>query len=277
MPTPATELTERLESAVAFALEASAIPRSYFLNDGLVIDRKADDSPVTRADRETEELLRTRIEAACPNDTIIGEEFPDKPGTSGFTWYLDPIDGTESFVRGVPLFGTMVALTYNDEPVAGVIDFPALGEIVYAAKGTGTWWATNSNGASSIADLDLRKAHVSTTADLANAAVSTTGLAHLFEKGGVAEQWQALMKQVNVARGYGDCYGHYLVATGRVDIHLDAVMNVWDNAPLLPIVTEAGGRFTDTKGNAIIDGGSGLSTNGLLHNAVLAVLTALKE
>ena len=272
MSVPATELTERLESAVAFALEASAIPRRYFLNDGLVIDRKADDSPVTRADRETEELLRARIEAACPDDSIIGEEFPDKPGTSGFTWYLDPIDGTESFVRGVPLFGTMVALQHDGESVAGVIDFPALGEIVYAAKGSGTWWATNSNGASRIADLDLREAHVTTAADLASAAVSTTGLAHLFEEAGVVDQWQSLMKQVKVARGYGDCYGHYLVAAGRIDIMLDAVMNVWDNAPLLPIVTEAGGRFTDTKGNAIIDGGSGLSTNGLLHDAVLAVL-----
>jgi histidinol-phosphatase len=267
-----TELTERLESAVAFALEASAIPRRYFLNDGLVVDRKADDSPVTRADKEAEELLRTRIEAACPDDTIIGEEFPDKPGTSGFTWYLDPIDGTESFVRGVPLFGTMVALQQNNAPVIGVVDFPVLGEIVYAAKGTGTWWATNSNGASRIADLDQRQARVSTVADLASAAVSTTGLAHLFEEGGVAAQWQVLMERVNVGRGYGDCYGHYLVATGRVDVMLDAVMNIWDNAPLLPIVTEAGGRFTDTKGNAVIDGGSGLSTNGLLHDAVLAVL-----
>jgi histidinol phosphatase-like enzyme (inositol monophosphatase family) len=272
MPTPATELTERLESAVAFVLEASVIPRRYFLNDGLVIDRKADDSPVTRADKETEAFLRARIDTSCPDDTIIGEELPDKPGTSGFTWYLDPIDGTESFVRGVPLFGTMVALQHDGESVVGVIDFPALGEIVYAAQGSGAWWATNSNGASTIADLDRRPAHVSAVADLANAAVSTTGLAHLFEEAGVAEQWEALMKLVKIGRGYGDCYGHYLVATGRVDVMLDAVMNAWDNAPLLPIVTEAGGSFTDIKGNSVIDGGSGLSTNGLLHDAVLAVL-----
>jgi histidinol-phosphatase len=272
MRRPATELTERLDSAVAFALEASAIPRRYFLNDGLVINRKSDNSPVTRADRETEELLRTRIEFSCPNDAIIGEELPDKAGTSGFTWYLDPIDGTESFVRGVPLFGTMVAIQHGSEPVAGVIDFPVLGEIVYAAKGSGAWWATNSNGASSVADLDHREAKVSTIDDLAYAAASTTGLAHLLEEGGVAEQWQALMKLVKVGRGYGDCYGHYLVATGRVDIMLDAVMNVWDNAPLLPVITEAGGCFTDIKGNAGIGGGSGLSTNGLLHEAVLTVL-----
>ena len=273
---PITELNERLESAVAFALEASIIPRRYFLSTGLVIDRKADDSPVTRADKETEALLRTRIEAACPDDTIIGEEFPDKKGVSNFTWYLDPIDGTESFVRGVPLFGTMLALQYNGDAVAGVINFPALGEIVYAAQGSGAWWATNASDASCVADLDRRPAHVSNIEDLTKASVSTTALAHLFEEADVVEQWQELMTIVNVGRGYGDCYGHYLVATGRVDVMLDAVMNVWDNAPLLPIVTEAGGRFTDLKGNAVVDGGSGLSTNGLLHDAVLAVLRGSK-
>ncbi len=266
------QLTERLESAVAFALEASSIPLRYFLKDGLVIDRKADDSPVTRADKETEEFLRNRIDLACPEDAIIGEEMADKAGTSGFTWYLDPIDGTESFVRGVPLFGTMLALQHDGNPIIGVINFPALGEIVYAAKGSGAWWATNSKEASSITGLETRKARVSTTHLLGNAAVSTTGLAHLFEVAGIVEQWQELMKKVNVARGYGDCYGHYLVATGRIDLMLDPVMNVWDNAPLLPIITEAGGCFTDINGNSTIDGGSGLSTNGLLHDEVLAVL-----
>jgi histidinol-phosphatase len=267
-----TELDDRLELAVAAALEASDIPRKYFLNDGLVIDRKADDSPVTRADKEAEALLRLRIEAACPDDAIIGEEMPDKPGTSGYTWYLDPIDGTESFVRGVPLFGTMVALQHNGESVAGVVDFPALGEIVYAAVGSGAWWATNSKDASGIADLERRQARVSTVASLGDAAVSTTGVSGLFEEAGVVAQWQKLMESVSIGRGYGDCYGHYLVATGRVDVMVDAVMNAWDNAPLLPIITEAGGRFTDIRGNAIIDGGSGLSTNGLLHDAVLAIL-----
>ena len=133
------ELDDRLELAVAVALEAAAIPRRFFLNDGLVVDRKAGDAPVTRADKEAEELLRERIEAACPSDAIVGEEYDDKQGTSGFKWYLDPIDGTESFVRGVPLFGTMVALERDGTPVAGVIVFPALGEIVYAAVGSGAY------------------------------------------------------------------------------------------------------------------------------------------
>lgn len=267
-----TELDDRLELAVAIALEASAIPRRFYLTDGLVIDRKADDSPVTRADKEAEELLRARLEAACPDDTIIGEEYDDKPGTSGYKWYLDPIDGTESFVRGVPMFGTMVALERLGDPVAGVIAFPALGEIVYAATGTGAWWATNANDATGISTLERRQAKVSSVSALGEAAVSTTGLAHAFEDAGVADQWQALLGKVKVGRGYGDCYGHYLVATGRIDIHVDPEMNIWDNAPLLPIVEEAGGRFTNMAGVATIDGGSGVSTNGLLHEAVLALL-----
>ncbi|MDA1036592.1 MAG: hypothetical protein O3B65_06905 [Chloroflexi bacterium] len=266
------ELDDRLELAVAIALEAAAIPRRFFLNDGLVVDRKADDSPVTRADKEAEELLRTRLAAACPSDTIIGEEYDDKLGTSGFKWYLDPIDGTESFIRGVPLFGTMVALEHDGAPVAGVIAFPALGEIVYAAIGSGAWWATNANDAGGISTLDRRPANVSRVCELAEAAVATTGLAHAFEDAGVAEQWQRLLGKVKVGRGFSDCYGHYLVATGRMDIMIDPEMNVWDNAPLLPIVVEAGGRFTNMSGVATIDGGSGVSTNGLLHDAVIAEL-----
>ncbi len=237
-----------------------------------MIDRKADDSPVTRADKEAEELLRMRIEAACPSDAIIGEEYDDKPGTSGFRWYLDPIDGTESFVRGVPLFGTMVALERNGDPVAGVIAFPALGEIVYAAIGSGAWWAVNAKDASGISTLDRRQAKVSRVSQLAEAGLATTGLAHAFEEAGVGDQWRRLLDKVKVGRGFSDCYGHYLVATGRMDIMVDPLMNIWDNAPLLPILVEAGGRFTNMSGVATIDGGSGVSTNGLLHDAVIAEL-----
>ncbi len=262
------ELDERLELAVAIALEASAIPRRYFQNDGLVVDQKSDDSPVTRADRETEVLLRERIEATCPNDAILGEEFPEKEGTTGFKWHLDPIDGTESFIRGVPLFGTMVALEHGDDAVIGVIAFPALGEIVYAAKGSGAWWATNSYDAKRIADLDRRAAKVSKTPELAEATFSNSAL-ELYSKLDITDRLERLLAKTKVSRGWSDCYGHYLVATGRVDVMVDPLMHIWDNAPLLPIVVEAGGRFTDLSGNAVIDSGSGLSTNGLLHDAVL--------
>lgn len=263
------ELDERLELAVTVALEASAIPRQYFLSDRLVVDQKADESPVTRADRETEVLLRKRIESACPDDAILGEEFPSKAGTTGYQWLLDPIDGTQSFIRGVPLFGTMVALRHGEEAVLGAIAFPALGEIVYAAKGSGAWWATNITDAKTIADLDTRAATVSTTADLAVAAVSHGGL-ELYPQLGMSDGLERLLGKARVSRGWCDCYGHYLVATGRIDVMVDPEMHVWDNAPLLPIVVEAGGRFTDLSGNAVIDGGSGLSTNGHLHDAVLS-------
>ena len=262
------ELDERLELAVAIALESAAIPRRYFLNDGLVVDRKDDNSPVTRADKETEELLRKRIESACPGDAILGEEFADKDGDSGFRWHLDPIDGTESFIRGVPMFGTLIALERGNDAVIGVIAFPALGEIVYAAQGGGAWWATNTFAAKSIADLEQRAAMVSKTAELADALFSNGGL-ELYAQLGITDKLQRLLAKTKVSRGWSDCYGHYLVATGRVDIMIDPLMHVWDNAPLLPIVSEAGGRFTDLSGNAAIDTGSGLSTNGLLHDAVL--------
>lgn len=262
------ELDDRLELAVTIALEASAIPRRYFNNQELAVDRKADDSPVTQADRETEMLLRERIEAACPGDAILGEEFPAKDGTTGYKWHLDPIDGTQSFIRGVPLFGTMVALQQDDEAVLGVIAFPALGEIVYAASGSGAWWARNAIEAKRIADLDRRAAKVSQTAELAEAALSSGGL-ELYPRLGMRDGFERLLAKAGISRGWSDCYGHYLVATGRIDVMVDPEMHTWDNAPLLPIVVEAGGRFTDLSGNAVIDGGSGLSTNGLLHDAVL--------
>lgn len=263
-----TELDERLELAVAIALEASAIPRRYFRSDTLLVDQKDDESPVTRADREAEVLLRERIEATCPDDAIVGEEFPSKEGTSGFRWYLDPIDGTQSFVRGVPLFGTMVALQRGDEAVMGVIAFPALNEIIYAAKGSGAWWATEVGDARRIADLEPRAANVSTAADLTEAAVSHGGL-ELYPQLEMSAGLERLLRKAKISRGWCDCYGHYLVATGRIDAMVDPEMHVWDNAPLLPIVEEAGGRFTDLSGNAVIDGNSGLSTNGHLHDAVL--------
>lgn len=262
------EIDERLELAIAAALEASAIPRQLFRSDAMDVTWKADDSPVTRADKEAEALLRKRIEAHCPNDAIVGEEFPTKDGTSGFKWYLDPIDGTQSFIRGVPLFGTMVALEQASEPVVGVIAFPALGEIIYAAKNSGAWWAMNANQATSVADLDSQAARVSTVASLADAALSSSAL-ELFGQLGVHENFERLLAQTKVSRGWSDCYGHYLVATGRVDGMVEPLMNIWDNAPLLPIITEAGGRFSDLAGNAVITSDNAISSNGLLHEALL--------
>lgn len=259
-----TEYEERLELAIAVVREAGAQVMRLYQSDALSVEHKADATPVTDADRSAEELMRRRIEVACPSDAIVGEEFDDKPGKSGYSWYLDPIDGTQSFIRGVPLFGTMVGLEHDGEAVAGVIFMPALAEIVYAARGSGAWWASSIVPG---AALEPRRAQVSTVASVAEATVSATSARH-FEPDAFGRITQA----GGLARGWGDCYGHYLVATGRADAMIDPIMSVWDCAPLLPIVTEAGGRFTTMGGDATIHGGSAVSTNGLIHDEVLRLL-----
>ncbi len=264
-----SELTERTQLAVRIVREIGAHALTYYQQQDIGLDFKPDRSPVTRADKEGEELARRILDAECPADAILGEEYGAKDGSSGYRWYLDPIDGTQSFVRGVPLFGCMAALEHDGEPVAGAICFPALGEIVYAATGQGAWWA-NAIGAPS-ETLDLRPAHVSSVADLGDALFASTGF-HNFEHIGKAEGLAKLFGAVREARGWSDCYGHYLVATGRVDVMIDPLMNVWDTAPLLPIVQEAGGRFTGLSGASTIHEPNAVSTNGLLHDAVLALL-----
>lgn len=264
-----TEVGERLELAIAVAREAGEHTLRYFRSADLVVDRKADDSPVTRADREAEELMRRRLEAACPDDAIVGEELGSKQGSSGFTWYLDPIDGTHSFVHGVPWFGVMIGLEHGDDAVAGVLVFPALREVIYGATALGSWWAPDVGSTGT--QLDVRRARVSATASLRGAALATTGL-EAFEEAGIVPALARISTSGAATRGWSDCYGHLLVATGRADGMIDPAMSVWDCAPLLPIVVEAGGRFTDLEGKVTIHGGSAVSTNGQVHDAVLALL-----
>ena len=134
-----SELKDRLDFAVRASIEAGQLTMRYFRSSDLTIETKPDETPVTRADKEAEVLLRNRLATECPNDAIVGEEFGTQSGSTDFTWYLDPIDGTKSFIRGIPLYGTMMGLEYKDEAVAGVVVFPALNEIVYAAKDLGAW------------------------------------------------------------------------------------------------------------------------------------------
>ncbi len=265
-----TELQDRLEAAIAIAREAAFHAVSYFQTTGLAVDIKADDSPVTRADKEAEELMRRRLDEASPTDGIIGEEFDEKPGTSGYQWYLDPIDGTKSFIRGVPLFGTMIGLERAGRAVAGVIVFPALGELVYGAEGTGSWWAVDVRSA--VAPLEVREARVSSIASVEQASVSITSF-NEFADAGITGALERLAGRRGMTRGWSDCYGHYLVATGRMDAMIDPVMSVWDCAPLQPIIEGAGGTFTDLAGVATIHGGSAISTNGLVHADVLTLVS----
>jgi histidinol phosphatase-like enzyme (inositol monophosphatase family) len=249
-----TSTREYLDFATDIAFRAGRLTLSYF-QTGVEADRKEDLSPVTIADKSAEELLRRLIEERFPRHAIVGEEM-GVSGDSRHRWILDPIDGTRSFVRGVPLFGVLVALEIDSEPVIGVCYLPALDEMVAAGRGEGCRW----NG---------RPAQVSAVASLEEALVSLTEPASLSDVH--PGFWERLKKRAGLIRGYSDCYGHVLVATGRAEVMLDPVMNLWDNAALCPIVEEAGGSFTDWSGRRAVDGGSAISTNGVLLSAILAL------
>jgi len=251
------ELKALLDFAVAMARDAGEITNRYF-KGSFVAERKADNSFVTAADREAEKYLRTQIEKAFPEDAILGEEEGEKPGRSNRRWILDPIDGTYSFVHGVPLYGVLIGLEIDNEAVLGVVDLPALNEIISAARGLGCFW----NNA---------PARVSATESLGDALLLATDFGSC-ERYGFGRAAEILQRQVNARRTWGDVYGHVLVATGRADIMLDPIMNVWDCAPLLPIVEEAGGTFTDWQGERTIRGGNAISTNGKLFESVMATI-----
>jgi len=252
-----SELRDLLDFGVDLAWRAGKITLEYFQTQP-PIERKSDQSVVTIADRRAEEMIRERIRSRFPDHGIIGEEYGAEPGSSRYTWILDPIDGTQSFVHGVAFYGVLIGLEFENEPVLGVVNCPALDEMTYAARGHGCYW----NG---------RHARVSETASLQDATVSTSG-AEYFEKVGRGPSWRNLIGQTARHRTWGDCYGYVLVATGRIDVMIDPIMNVWDCAPLLPIIAEAGGRFTDWKGDATIRGGDSIGSNGRLHSAVLSAL-----
>ncbi len=253
---------QRLELALAAAQEAGKLILSYFQCEGVVTEKKADASPVTVADRGAEEALRRMIEESFPEDAILGEEFPEKPGSSGFRWILDPLDGTKSFIRGVPLFGTLIAVQAEDEFAIGVIHIPALNECVFAQRGGGAWYRGP--------DGEVRKARVSSCADLGTATFLTTDVAH-FRQIGRADVFARLEEAAGLTRTWGDCYGYLLVATGRAEIMIDPIVNLWDAAALVPVLEEAGGTLTDWEGGQRLDSGRIVATNGLLLHQVLTL------
>jgi len=244
-----TELNELLEFAVDLARGAGEITLRYFRKKPET-STKSDGSYVTIADREAESYLRKRIADRFPDDGILGEEEGELQGTSGRRWILDPIDGTFAFVHGVPLYGVLIAVEIKREMAVGVVNIPALGEIVWAAKGVGCF-------------LNGERARVSNTAELKDALLLSTSFGRATE---------LLQERAKVSRTWGDCYGYVLVATGRADVMLDPVMNLWDCAPLLPIMEEAGGTFTDWRGERTADGGNAIATNGLLFDEVMEIV-----
>ena len=224
----------------------------------LTVDVKHDGSPVTIADRGAEERARAWIEKRFPEDGILGEEFGDVRPNARRRWILDPIDGTKSFIRRVPLWGTLVAVTEGESVLAGCAYFPAVAEIVAAATGEGCFW----NGT---------RCSVSSTATIAESTIVITD--DRFEgRPERATAWRRLASQASVSRTWGDCYGYLLLATGRADVMVDDVVAPWDSAALYPIVTEAGGSFTDWSGNATAFGGDIIATNAVLAGPVRDIL-----
>ena len=246
-----------LEFAVEVAWRAGRTALAYY-QTGIAAETKPDASPVTAADRAAEQLVRELIETRFPQDGIVGEEFGTVRGDATRRWIVDPIDGTRTFVRGVPFFGCLLALEENGEPLVGVMYFPALEDTIYAARGEGAWW----NG---------RRALVSDVTSLDQALVLTTDVDAITRQG-YADGFQRLRSRAGMFRTWGDCYGHALVATGRAEIMLDPIMSVWDAAALAPIVDEAGGVFTSWSGEATHAGGSAVSTNAALAREVAALL-----
>jgi histidinol-phosphatase len=249
---------ELLEFAVDLAVGAGEITLKYFRKDPETAI-KADGSFVTVADREAETYLRKRILERFPNDGIVGEEEGETEGTSGRRWILDPIDGTFSFVHGVPFYGVLLGVEIDSELAVGVVNIAALDEIVYAAKGVGCFWNGKPTRVSSVTTLEE------------SLLLCTEFVA--CERFGFAAASEELQRRAKSTRTWGDCYGYVLLATGRAEVMLDPVVNLWDCAALLPIVEEAGGTFTDWQGARTISGGNAIATNGKLFDEVMSIVS----
>lgn len=236
---------------------ADALTLARFRDVGLVVSTKPDLTPVTEADRSVERALRKRITAARPGHAVLGEEY-GLEGAGAWRWVLDPIDGTKNYVRGIPIWASCIALQHEGQVTVGVVSAPALGR---------RWWAGRGEGAFA-GGKAIRVSKVATVEDAQLSYDSVPG----FEPYGLEERFLGLARRCWRTRGLGDFWSHVLVAEGAVDVAVEPEVSVWDVAAVQVIVEEAGGRFTDLAGAARPDGGSAVSTNGLLHDEVLAAL-----
>ena len=249
-----------LELALELADLADAVTLPRFRAADLVVTTKPDLTPVSDADRAAEEEIRRCLAADRPDDAVLGEEFGATAGRSGRRWILDPLDGTKNYVRGIPVWASLVALEVDGVPAVGVVSAPALGR---------RWWAARGRGAFA----DGQRIRVSGVSDLSDAQLSYDSFVG-FDQRGLGEAALALERRCWRSRGFGDFWSHVLVAEGAVDVALEPEVSEWDVAPLWVIVEEAGGRFSDLSGRRRADGGSVLTTNGLLHEDVLGILGA---
>jgi histidinol-phosphatase len=251
-----------MEGDLAFAHEladlADSISMAHFRSSDLVVETKPDMTPVSEADKAVERALRDKISAERPGDAVVGEEFGDE-GPAARRWILDPIDGTKSYVRGLPVFATLIALEEDGELLMGLASAPALGGR--------RWWAVRGGGAFA----DGGPIHVSRVSRLADAQLLYAGL-RTWKRYGLRDRFLELVDMAWRSRGLGDFWMHMLVAEGAAEVAVEMEVNLWDLAPAKVIIEEAGGRFTDLSGRPRADGGSALSSNGLLHEEVLRVL-----
>lgn len=251
------KLSTLLEAAGELAQYAAQVAVRLY-QTSVQVETKGDGSPVTIADRNAELAARDWLQQRFPNDGIQGEEFPEFNAGAKRRWILDPIDGTKAFVRGVPLWGTLVACCEGDTVLAGAACYPVVNELVMAAPGEGCWW----NGS---------RAHVSSIASLKHATALTTS-ERFEDEPARGARWRSMAAQVPVVRTWGDCYGYLLVATGRAEIMVDNRMNPWDAAALQPVIEEAGGVFTSWRNVRTAFGGDVIATNAALAADVRGML-----
>lgn len=253
MPSPS--LHTLLDLAIDAAYIAGRRTLAYF-NTGVEVETKADDSPVTRADREAEQLIRERIGRHFPTHAILGEEGGETGGDPDYKWIIDPIDGTKSFIHGVPMYGVMVGVEVRGEPAVGAVYLPGTDELVAAATGLGV---THNGRPTAVSQVDR----------LAKALLLTSSFQGCFDR---SDAYEKLMNACRLSRGWGDVYGYIMVATGRAEIMLDPKMNPWDCAAVAPIIREAGGRFTTWSGEETIWGKDAVACNAALYPEVIAIL-----
>jgi histidinol-phosphatase len=247
-----------LTFALALADAADAITMQHYQSASLAVRTKSDKTPVSEADEAVERMIRERVDAECSGDGIVGEEYGDT-GSRTRRWIIDPIDGTKNYVRGIPVFATLIALEENGGVTAGVISAPAMAR---------RWWASAGDGAFCRTLGETRAIRVSAVDALEDAHLTYDSILDFDQHGG-AVRFLSLMRHCTRSRGFGDFWAHMLVAEGAVEIAIEPAVAIWDIAAIQLIVEEAGGRFTDMRGDTRIDGGSALSTNGAVHEAVL--------
>jgi histidinol-phosphatase len=251
------DLDQDLALAHELADVADAVTTARFRAHDLRVETKPDLTPVTEADRRAEQVLTERLAKARPGDAVVGEEF-GASGTGERRWILDPIDGTKNYVRGVPVWATLVGLQAAGDFVVGVVSAPALGR---------RWWAARGAGAFANGD----PIHVSGVHDLADAHLCYSDTAG-WDEFGRGDEFRALMGRCWRTRGFGDFWGHMLVAEGAADAMSEPILSLWDVAALVPVVVEAGGRISDLTGSGWADHAPAVTTNGLLHDEVIAAL-----